>query len=110
MNGLTSQCKHCKEQFNYQPSQKDGKYCSNKCQQLDIYYNKTVPKIETGLCNSAPTLKKYLAEKRDYKCEKCSLSSWQEKPLTLHLDHIDVNSDNNLPSIAVDTKLTFFAN
>jgi hypothetical protein len=97
MNGLTSQCKCCNEQIIYQPSQKTGKYCSNKCQQLAIYQEKTIPKIEKGECRIAPTLKKYLSEKRGYKCEVCNISDWKEKPLTLHLDHIDGNSDNNLP-------------
>lgn len=29
------------------------------------------------------------------KCEKCGIEKWQNKPLTLHLDHIDGNSTNH---------------
>lgn len=97
MNGLTSQCKFCNKQINYQPSQKTGRFCSNKCQQLANYRDKTVPKIEAGECRVASTLKRYLSEKREYKCEICNIHEWQKQALALHLDHIDGNSDNNLP-------------
>ena len=31
----------------------------------------------------------------EYKCEICSLTSWREKTISLHLDHIDGNRNNN---------------
>ena len=42
------------------------------------------------------SVKKYLAETRGDKCEICGLKEWQEKPITLTMDHIDGNSSNNV--------------
>ena len=36
-------------------------------------------------------------EGRELKCEICSLTDWQEKPITLHLDHIDGDGRHNHP-------------
>lgn len=40
-------------------------------------------------------LKEYLIATNGYKCEKCGISDWCGEPISLHLDHIDGNSDNN---------------
>ncbi len=37
-----------------------------------------------------------LSGKREYRCALCRLSSWQDKPLRLRLDHIDGDSTNNV--------------
>ena len=35
-----------------------------------------------------------------YQCQECSLSSWRERPLSLHLDHINgINNDNRLENL-----------
>ena len=37
-----------------------------------------------------------LKSEREYKCEECGLTSkWQEKKLTLHVDHIDGDNENH---------------
>lgn len=42
------------------------------------------------------TIRKALIEKNSDKCDICSISSiWNEKHLTMQVDHIDGNSDNN---------------
>lgn len=75
----------------------ENKYCSNDCQIEYRWLNITIPKIESenSSCN-VKTLKKYLIFKRGNFCEICKLNNiWQDKPLSLQLDHIDGNSDNN---------------
>ena len=44
-----------------------------------------------------PTARKYLAEVRGYKCEVCSVSDWQGKPITLHVDHKNGDPSNDHP-------------
>jgi hypothetical protein len=75
-------------------------YCNNRCQADHVWRTVTIPRIERGdIDSSSRVIKKYLAEKRGYRCEECGLSYfWNGKPLVLQLDHIDGNSDNNLPS------------
>lgn len=36
-----------------------------------------------------PTIRKYLAEARGYKCEVCGISDWNGKKITLQVDHVD---------------------
>ena len=44
-----------------------------------------------------PTIRKYLAEERGYKCEVCSISDWEGKPITLQVDHINGDPSNDHP-------------
>lgn len=35
-----------------------------------------------------------------YSCNECSLTEWRQKPITLHLDHINgINNDNRLENL-----------
>ena len=73
-----------------------NKFCSNICQGNYKWINETVPRIERGECSGPPPLRKYLTEKYGDICSSCGVgSTWNNKPLTLHVDHIDGNSDNN---------------
>ena len=86
-------CKHCSKELNYW----QASYCSNKCQQAYQRQQKIIPGIESGIEASPSTLKKYLLETKGNCCVECGLSGmWQEKPLSLQLDHIDGNPDNNV--------------
>jgi hypothetical protein len=72
------------------------KYCSIKCYHDYVWINITIKKIEGGSGNEYHC-KKYLIEKFGNKCFDCGQCDiWNNKPLTLHLHHIDGNSDNNL--------------
>jgi len=58
--------------------------------------------IESSKYTSTYHLKSRLlkAELLEYECSSCSISEWQSKPLTLHLDHINgVNNDNRLENL-----------
>lgn len=41
------------------------------------------------------TRRKILIKLRGHQCEYCKNTEWNGKPITLELDHIDGNSDNN---------------
>lgn len=91
-------CLSCGKENRWSHSTRN-KYCSNICQGKHKWVSQTVPRIEEGNVGEAPTLKKYLVERRGETCEECGIgNSYNGKPLTLHLDHIDGNSDNNFPS------------
>ena len=80
-----------------------GKYCSNKCRGAHSV-KITNKEIEQGLTDRDPRiLKRYLTEKHGNNCFICGqVDSWNDKPLSLQLDHIDGNSDNNaLPNLRV---------
>lgn len=66
------------------------KYCSNKCQH-DI---QSAEKIRLGLLNSG-SLRKHLLRDRGVKCEKCGITDWQGQSITLEMDHIDGDHENN---------------
>lgn len=67
-------------------------YCSNKCQG-SYAWKLTKEKIDSGL---HPANKKYIIEKFGNICSECGLdNTWNGKVLSLQLDHIDGNSDNN---------------
>lgn len=70
------------------------KYCSLKCQREHNYKTKVVPRVIAGEAGKG-ALRTYLSREFGYNCSECSTSSWNGKPLTLHLDHIDGDSDNN---------------
>lgn len=96
---MKARCKHCEVEFTYSPSQSTGTYCSNKCQGLYKLYNDTIPRVERGEVNQNNTLRKYLKETKGYSCTECGITdSYNGKPITLQVDHIDGNSDNNFPN------------
>lgn len=90
-------CLSCNKEIKFDSSKSTGKYCNNKCQAEYVFITKTKPKIEAGLCSQTTTLKRYISKTKGYKCEICNLSDWMDKEISLHVDHIDGNSDNNLP-------------
>ena len=92
----TFNCKYCNKE-NKTKKNTYNLFCDNKCQGLFRFHTETVPKIESGLNNcDTRTLKKYLIYKHGNKCSCCKIGNvWNEKELSLHLDHIDGNSDNN---------------
>ena len=89
---------YCKIEFSYDDKSSTGKFCSNSCNGKYKIEFVTKPLIEQGLVDQPSTLKKYLTLEYGYKCSCCNISDWNGKDLSLHVDHIDGNSDNNFPS------------
>ena len=67
-----------------------GKYCSTKCQ-VDYRYKL---KLDSGI-HSNGVVKRWLTETYGYKCMCCGISEYNNKPITLELEHKDGNSENN---------------
>lgn len=72
------------------------KYCSNKCQHL-YQRQKRINEFEEKQIVWIG-LKSYLIEQRGHMCEICHHSNWMNQPITLELDHVDGNSENNYKS------------
>lgn len=74
------------------------KFCNNRCQ--SELKSKTAKKkhregYEAGVDIGRPRQRSVIAEDRGYRCEVCSISDWNGSPITLQVDHIDGNSENN---------------
>jgi len=116
-------CGYCKKVFPYEERRK--KYCNHSCAATASNKNspKRKPTHECSVCGTKivrgnlrcnvcvklprpPKLisdyksnisrKKSLINSRGYKCESCNNSEWLGDPITLELDHIDGNNENNL--------------
>jgi hypothetical protein len=74
---------------------KRGPYKNRKVVQPKVT---TMDKVMSGKCSTRETIRKYIAKARGYKCEHCGVSEWNNKPITLIVDHIDGNAGNNDPT------------
>jgi len=89
-------CLNCNTEFSFLESCSNGKFCSNKCSGEHKYKTISVTKIIEGVSNNVGALKRYLKETVGDVCVLCGqLPFHNGKQLTLQLDHIDGNSDNN---------------
>ncbi len=69
-------------------------YCNSQCMQ-DHVWQETVNQINEGVIFSDKVMKRYLLDLSP-KCSECPVGEFYNgKDLTLQLDHIDGNSDNN---------------
>lgn len=93
-----SNCLYCQSEFTYNDKSSTGKFCSSVCSGKYRTEYVVKPLIEQGKVDQTSTLRTYLTNERGYQCEECGISDWNGKSLSLHVDHIDGNSDNNLPS------------
>lgn len=96
----TYHCQFCGKENDWGWS-KTNKFCDNQCQGDWKWVNETIPRLEAGLCshNAIAVFRRYLIEKFGERCAICSQgSTWNDKGLQLQVDHIDGDSDNNLPS------------
>ncbi len=87
---MKGQCKNCEKKFEYNPSQKFGVYCSNKCQG-EFSVKKRLTKNSRWHYNIVPYIKKL----RGNKCEECGITEWNGKELVMHVDHVDGDRTNN---------------
>jgi hypothetical protein len=76
-----------------------NKFCDINCYQEYQFKNKILPMFYLGKISTNDTIKKILIYLYGEKCIKCGNNgSWMGKPLTLQVDHINGNSDNNTPN------------
>lgn len=94
-------CLNCNKEFVFKKTSKN-KYCNNLCQQ-SFQYKAYIESWKNGNENGekgkgqvSKYIKRYLLDKFQNSCSCCKISSWNEKPIVLEVEHIDGNSDNNL--------------
>ena len=92
----TYNCINCNKTNNVLKDNKN-KFCNNKCQQEHIWHTVSIPKILSGIA-SPRLLKKYLIEMNGNICQLCKITEWNNLPISLHLDHIDGDHNNNVIS------------
>ena len=89
------ECENCGKVM----SKTQNKYCNVECSIDGMYKNITLPKFLAGELYNNSTIRKVLIKLFEAKCSECNVtSSWNDKPLTLEVDHIDGNSDNCFPN------------
>lgn len=71
-----------------------GKYCSNVCCGK-AKFTKTIERAKKGNVAERNTLRKVITELNGYFCAICGISEYNNKPLTLQVDHINGRADNN---------------
>ena len=71
-------------------------YCNNKCQQ-QYQRNASIQKWVSGDNISADrrTLRGYTTHTVGYFCNICNIDNWNDKEITLQVDHIDGDASNN---------------
>lgn len=90
-------CSNCSKEFNYKPSQQNGRYCSNTCQQEFQKKQRIAEWLTGGKKPGKITLKEYLTETHGYKCSCCGISDWNGNPINLEIDHKDGDPYNDSP-------------
>ena len=83
-------CENCNKEFSYYPS-RPQQFCSHQCQ----WDCKIKKQIESG-SYSKTTAKTFFKKTTEYKCSCCGINEWNEKPISLQIDHIDGDTSNNL--------------
>ncbi len=88
-------CNYCKQEFKrrYYAS-RPPKYCSNHCQHEERKQN-SIKLVEEGSIREPSTLRRVLSDLYGYQCSSCSISDWNDQPITLQVDHINGDPGNN---------------
>lgn len=72
-----------------------SKYCSVRCQHDYQYQTKIKKWLDANIYPGQGAVKRYLIETKGYKCEHCGIAEYNNKPITLELEHKDGDSCNN---------------
>jgi uncharacterized Zn ribbon protein len=89
---VTWECISCGQNHTTQYS-RVGKFCNTTCQH-DYRYKQEI----ANWANKKPSggnIRKYLKITHGDCCHECGISEWNNKPITLELEHKDGNSENN---------------
>lgn len=73
----------------YEPNQ-----CGRGISKVKIYKDKSDIFCQNSNA-SLKVIKKWLIQNRGHKCELCGITEWNGKPISLEMDHIDGNHNNN---------------
>ena len=70
-----------------------GKYCSVACQH-EFQYSERISIWKSGGDIGRGPLRRYLTEINNC-CWECGIVEWNHKPITLEVEHVDGNAENN---------------
>ena len=87
-------CLHCGIECNRRPNTM-GKYCSNQCSAKARKANSIQSWLNGEKKITRKLIKEWLTKENGYNCSHCGIIEWQNKPITLWVDHIDGNATNN---------------
>ncbi|MNL16848.1 hypothetical protein D3C87_1379050 [compost metagenome] len=88
---------YCREDFDYPEHQQHGKYCSRVCSSKGYAASNKEKKRklwEQDILAARAWVRIFLTEDRGYRCTECGISEWNNKPITLWVDHKDGNASN----------------
>lgn len=89
-------CQSCGEEL--KSKKRKNKFCNSECNQ-NFIFEKTLSKFEKGEIKDSKTIISIFKKNKIYKCQVCKNEGvWENKKLTLQVDHVDGDSTNNLPS------------
>jgi hypothetical protein len=88
-------CKVCGLHFIRHHRSQDA--CSIECVNK-VKRDVSKARFERGELTNVNSIKSHIIEMHGYSCICCGISTWNDKPITLELDHIDGDPDNNMPS------------
>lgn len=74
-----------------QHSNKPRKFCGNNKCQHDFLRKSAIDKNIAGVTAT----KRYIIDTRGYQCEECNITEWRGKAISLELDHINGDFNNN---------------
>ena len=94
----TYNCKVCGKESKVS-HQKMNVYCSNSCS-AEGKLLESINRAKQGLVKERVTLRKVLTRLKGYACDCCGLSEWNNKEITLQVDHINgLANDNSLDNL-----------
>lgn len=98
-------CQYCGITFGFKSYSNNHKFCSLDCSysfssskknaRLESMYKDWLDGKDLKLSNPRPVIREFLTKRDGYKCSCCGIDSWNNKPLTLWVDHIDGDATNN---------------
>jgi hypothetical protein len=104
---MKSNCINCDKLFTYNANNTRGKYCCIACSTeyrqkqstilSEARYQDWLSGVDLGVKHLRKLLKGYLTKRDGYKCSCCGIDSYNNKPITLWIDHIDGDATNNKP-------------
>ncbi len=90
---LTTHCLECSVEYSFNKTSRSGKFCSVRCSTDYIWRTKHLASILNGTAGEG-ALRKYLRSQSNT-CSRCGIGDWMGEALTLQVDHIDGDCDNN---------------
>lgn len=87
-------CLYCNKKYKTSKNS-TGKYCSTQCSASYRKNQKIKDWLNGKHTPSCSAIRRYLKELKEYKCEICNLSVWNNLPIPLEVDHKDGNHKNN---------------